>query len=534
MTISSALSISLRICLPALLASAGLAQSPTDRVVYLFRQPITTQEKQSLFSAIGPAIRPPAAATPIPNLLAALSNLTATDMRAPASFLTPLDRLRSVLTPNPKLDPQLDAEYKRLDPAKSLLVNNCDGFCDDDFFSFERILKKVAAATAMRDQSRVYATWYAEAAKLEGFQNHVRPYPKYGPAEAFQLLAVVNRLDLAEPDGSGANWGKAELRFVYGAMPTSGTPGAEPLTAIVEFVLPFRPWKDFRTIAQGWADLSHSPAFPKALKALLQQSWSPVADSAGGASEVRLRANFQAGGAGLPWTMAQWEFSKKGPVEKNLDDEMNGNCTGRQILAFGFCQTPEPKSCEAYLPMYAQFAMQPALTQSVQAPTLLVQRQCYFVASPIMPGPANVCSTDPRARPPAGITYLARNVFALQQCTGCHGAEGNPTFLHIANRLPKETESRLSLFLTGGNPKATEPQLNRNDSNAVAKVELDAPWPDSKACGTADTTVHVVRLFNDLARRRLFLASVLVVGASAPPDKAWAGVIVGFGPDMTH
>jgi hypothetical protein len=182
--------------------------------------------------------------------------------------------------------------------------------------------------------------------------------------------------------------------------------------------------------------------------------------------------------------------------------------------------------------MYNQFAAHPGLTLGVQSDQLLAKTQCYFAADPGMDGPSGVCATD-QAAGPEGLMALARNVLSLQQCSNCHGAEtNNSAFFQVANRLPNETLAQLSPFLVGGGLKPSQDDLNNHRASAVFTVHVSATWPGSGDCPAS--TVTVDRYFNDLARRGLFLAALLVNDSSTPPNPQLTQIIRGFGPNMTH
>ena len=160
--------------------------------------------------------------------------------------------------------------------------------------------------------------------------------------------------------------------------------------------------------------------------------------------------------------------------------------------------------------------------------------QCYnVVVDTGMDGPAGYCSTDPKAAP-FGIIGLARKVVALQQCSNCHGAEtNNQDFFHIANRMPDSHEAKLSPFLMGGSdPKPSEEDINNEKENAVYTAHVSVTWPGSGDCPKA--AVPIDRHYNDIARRSLFLAAVLVNDASTLPDLGLSDIIRSYGPNMTH
>lgn len=495
--------------------ACGSAQNVTTRTVFVGREPLTTGDKGRLLTML---------TTQFKSL-----NDAATLNRG--FTLPPVPVVQTS-----QFDADIDHIYRDVIPGRSLLINDCKGFCDDAFFSFGRIVGQAARSVGMATPALAPKAWYDSVTQVvPGYRDHVRPW-NGKPEDQFQLLAVVNRLDFAGPTVSG-KWGLAELRFVYGARTTKPKPDPEPFTVIVEFVLPDLPWNEFRAMAGGWHNLRtlQGDPFAVALKALLQQPWSPVADKPSASALVRIRTNSLTGGGSSPWFFAQWALSGGRLTQTALTDEIYRQCTrsdGTNPYTQVGCPQAKPASCAAYRPMYDQFLAKPGLTFAVSESQLLVMNQCYFADDPGMDGPSGICATD-RAAGPEGPMGLARKVLSLQQCSNCHGAEtNNSRFVHVANRQEEATVADLSLFLTGTNPKPTQAALNEHLQDAVFTARVPVNWPGSTSCPPA--TITVLRYFNDLARRRLFLAAVLETDASTPPNGDLTQIIKGFGTDMTH
>jgi hypothetical protein len=507
------LSIKRAACLALFALVAGQAQNITNRTIFVGREPLTPADKSAFLNLF-------------------TTRIGALNIAPRSLFVFPT---MDVLLTSP-FDSSIDLIYGDVTPQKSLLINDCNGFCEDPFFSFGRIVGQAARSTAMSQPDTAHKAWYDSLASVvPHYQDHVKSWTG-SPADQFQLLAVVNRLDFAAPTGNN-QWGGAELRFVYGARMPIPHLSPEPFSAIVEFVLPDLSWKDFRTLAGAWHDLRklQGAAFAAQLKTLLGQPWSPVADEPSSCSRVRIRTNSMAGGGSAPWFLAQWELSQGKLQQAPLTDEIFRQCTrsdGKNPYKQQGCPQAPPASCRDYRPMYNQFAAHPGLTMGVESSQLLAKTQCYFAADPGMDGPSGVCATD-QAAGPEGLMALARNVLSLQQCSNCHGAEtNNSAFFQVANRLPKETLAQLSPFLVGGGPKPSQDDLNNHRDNAVFTAHVSVTWPGSGNCRAS--TVTVDRYFNDLARRGLYLAAVLVNDSSTPPNPQLTQIIRGFGPNMTH
>jgi hypothetical protein len=504
----------------------GQSPSVTSRPIFVGREPLSTMDKSALLSLLGARVGALSVNTPAAKLNVPPS------LTAPFILPTP-----PVLLPS-NFDGNIRQKYDEVNPLKSLLINDCDGFCNDPFFSFGRIVVQGAQSTEMLHPEQAPKKWYDSLTKV--VLNHgdlVKPWSG-SHSDQFQLLAVVNRLDFATPTKYG-KWRGAELRFVYGAqMPK---PDSEPdkFSVIVEFVLPDLSWKDFRTLAGAWHDLRglQGAAFAARLKTMLGQTWSPLAYQPASCPLVRIRTNSLSGPPPSIWFLAQWELAGGKLQQALLTDEMFRQCTSSngQNPYPPPCPQDKPISCSAYRPLYDQFAARPGLTLEVQSAELLVKTQCYSGIDPGMDGPSGVCASDPSAMPPNGLMFLARNILALQQCHNCHRAETNNTaFFQIANRMPTETKAKLSPFLDGnGHPKPSFAELNNPNSGAVFPVQVTVTWPGSRG-KCEPTTVMEDRHFNDLARRSLYLAAVLVSDPNTPPPPLLTEIITGLGPDMTH
>lgn len=507
------LSIKRLVCLALFVLAHGQAQSITTRTIFVGREPLTAEDKSAFLNLLNTRVRA----------------LNEPRLTSPFIFPTPDVLLTSTF------DPLIDRIYGEVTPQRSLLINDCDGFCNDLLYSFGRIVEQAARSTAMSRPDTAPKAWYDSlTAVVPDYQDHVKPWTG-DRSDQFQLLAVVNRLDFAVPTAGGM-WGGAELRFVYGAQMPTVHPDPEPFSVIVEFVLPDLPWKDFRNLAGAWHDLRNmqGASFAAQLKILLMQPWSPVADKPSSCPLVRIRTNSLSGGGAAPWFFAQWELSKGKLQQTVLTDEIYRQCTrsdGKNPFTQQGCPQTKPASCRDYRPMYDQYVQHPTLTMAVKSTQLLAKTQCYFATFPGMDGPSGICATDQAAQP-GGLMALARNALSLQQCSNCHGSEtNNDAFFQIANRLPQDTVAKLSPFLEGPNPKPAQDDLNHHRPNAVFTAHVGVTWPCTAKPLAA--TVTVDRYFNDLARRSLYLAAVLVSDSSTPPNPQLTDIITGLGPKMT-
>jgi hypothetical protein len=478
----------------------------TSRPVFLKREVISDSEKAQILNSL-------------------LANFT----------LSKDNTLPIVLKPSPQYDPPIRQNYDQIDPEKSLLIHDCKKFCADPELSFATVFKKAAARMGLSDEGKASKSWYLSAARtIPSFEDYAQPWDGQKPDGApFQLLAVVNRMDLATTEcdakdsgcsASEPKWQNAELHFVYGLVQDKQ---AAEFTLIIEFVLPPLDWHDFRTIEGKWNDLgkpSDDGTYAKQLRAVL--SAMPPASS------VRLRTNsaVQQHGGG-PWFLAQWGFAKDGLSPSSLPDEIRLECKLQPDDPFPFssiksCPQPEAQKCTGFAKLWDDYAQAPTAPHlAIPYAQLLPMTQCYSAGAPLhysgMNNLAGKCSKS---------DLWARNVIALQQCSLCHGAEtNNSQFTHIHNREPGTSKADLSDFLKGKKPKPSIDELNNLDPNAVFTATMTINTP-----GCDKPTQTITRPFHDLARRSAFLAAVLVNGPDKLPDRDLTKIIEHYGPDFTH
>lgn len=410
------------------------------------------------------------------------------------------------------LESQLAATYRDIRADRSLLLSDCGAgsrWCGNPAFSFSSIFSIAAAAGGYQPQPAAQQ-WYASAAgePTGSFVTEVAPW-KGWPLDGapFQLLAIVNRIDLAtwqgdRPDHPIPQWTGAEVRFVYGRIPR-GT-DENIFTLILEFSLPPRGWAEFQKLAGSWQRLSTVtddqvlPALNDALRESGYQD-SPL---------VRLRVNRSV--AGAKWEFFQWEFAPQlRPLAATpLTDQID--------LSFLNAQ-PGSNLYDRYIQLWKP----PAPPSGVPIDTgfLAPSGAAYTTGSKGLAMPRNLCSAG----------GPARNILGLQQCTLCHSAESGTTFTHISNRDPHGSSS-LSGFLVGSSAhnRKLVPGLRGlyyQDPDGAFEVAVNYLKCDQQT--VASTTRH----FSDLARRGLFLSAVI---NQATPGAAALQQIRTFATDYSH
>ncbi len=399
---------------------------------------------------------------------------------------------------------KLGQEYTKINPQRSLLLFDCTGntpWCNDPAFQFGAIFAMAARSQPDAAIQALYASAVSAVKLPEQFTDYLGNWQGNSAVDApFQLLAIVNRMDLASWDSKSGLWSGGEVRFVYGSNPINGNAGN--FTLIIEFRLPPFNWQDYQKLAQAWVNVDVSD--DKMLSGLkVALSLSRYTDPA----NVRIRANF-AVIADTDWDLMQWDFVPSTgsgpavPVFKPMTDLLDP----KYLLA-----TQEIPGYRNYLALFKSklesvgFVSQIAVPQSVlqQYNPRTYQAPWLGMSTPI---PLDSCGFD---------FVPSRNAVGLQQCNLCHTVETGTLFQHIANRRPGEN-AKLSLFLTGNTLKPTLEQLYNATASEPVTVNFQTYTGDQCKVRTCKT---VTRQFHDLARRSLFLAALIT--APQPSDPAF-------------
>ena len=245
------------------------------------------------------------------NLLAVLAIAA---LRSPCAAQQPMFVNRAVNPAAKATDvpPKVQEQYNAIYSESSLLIPFCvfpnvqEKICPDSkFYSLETVFA-AAAARANVEVQTARKKWFDEA--TSGAQP---PFGKSGLTlenilQSFQLIAVVNRMDLATWSGGSGKWSNAELRFIYGLKHGPGQPPS--FTLIVEFVLPDADWKAFQEQGFRWKALG-PPSQEKA--GSLLTALGSVIEHTGyrDSPTVRIRANCQINGP--VWEFSEWVFHSR-------------------------------------------------------------------------------------------------------------------------------------------------------------------------------------------------------------------------------
>jgi hypothetical protein len=265
--------------------------------------------------------------------------------------------------------------------------------------------------------------------------------PRWADAP-FQLIAVINRVDLATAACSGS---AGELRYVYTAVDPQSDQALD-MTAILEVPYPTtRPAADW---ARAWSELAALPAsqLPAALARLareVQLDADPL--------RVRLRSNEIAlsDPASPSWELREFHL---------------------QIQAGGLALLAAP------LEFTPRADVDPArLSEHVLAHAEAIRGGAVSLPEELRAGAATTASAD-FSWPVLGVSEGLRRAFSRETCNGCHGGDtATLPFQHLVADPELRRPARLSRFLY--DPEANSDELRRRAARLkeLAASECAAP-----------------------------------------------------------
>jgi hypothetical protein len=468
--------------------------------------------------------------------LAALAlAVTIGSLQAPVGAQEPMFLNRAV---NPaaktvSVSPAVRDQYNSIFSEKSLLIPFCifpiqAQICPDStFYSLDAVFGAAAAGAGL-NAGATAKRWFRDA--TEG------PMPPFGSApltsenmlQSFQLLAVVNRLDFATWSDRTQKWSNAELRFIYGLKPVPAQ--AAHFTLIVEFVLPDADWTTFQKQAQQWRNLSQpanaaSSVFPGALGNVIEQTGYRKS------TIVRIRANCQMSGS--QWGLSEWVFQSRTATtppsfnRSHLDFQVSNSYINPEL---GIAPTLAQERLTAYTHFWTDFMAKTNITAPLQPDSKLatVAEQYAFNSDFLNPPPTLLDSPKLRS---------ARNVIALQQCTRCHSRETNTQLQHVSESgavsaflAPNGNWNPKLEDLIGATPAVLPVPIRYCVTQSSETLTVEQPGPH---CVAPQVEVHDTRHFHDLARRKLFMATLLAA-PPAGPGPTDILTIMQNAPDFAH
>lgn len=370
-------------------------------------------------------------------------------------------------------------------------------------WTFGHVMERLASQAGSTDAAGFTRTWLAEWESDQTINGWTVPkrdvmirrqllddWPRTGGGTTgpldlarapFKLLAIVDRIDLADNLAYGAGAGSAgEVRFVFGAV-RKGPRACVPLrmTVIVEMAIRKTGCKALKEWAQAWLDLSAftlpDPTYNAKLAALTEEAF--VAPNGLGqlrTNEIDL-TDLNVTPAPVPWELREFRLAG-GVLDEVSVAQTPAETLNRQQIVADYVNT---FASDVVLDRHVVTALHPAVGGS----HFLGARALTFDASGTSPG---TFWTGPT---PSSITLPeARHHFSLNTCSGCHGGETATQFTHVNPLASPGSPAQLSSFLTGV----------MDDPNTGLPVPFTV----------ADPETGVQRSFNDLLRRRQRLADL--------------------------
>ena len=258
----------------------------------------------------------------------------------------------------------------------------------------------------------------------------------------FRLLSIVNRMDLRKKDKDGNYNSAGEGRFVFGVVDGDGN--ALPFTIIFEYNLAASECEHVKSWAMAWGKL-HSMEFDDHTSEieggfneqleLITRHFTSIGiakNRPNGSAINQVRTNEIA--LDSPWELR--EFTLQCPPSLSPVDT-SPLCKNALLRPTTVKQTPD-----------ASLANSELLSDFINRNEAAILDGTYnvpekFNGEPLLGGSA----PTPTSWTPPGINNpVARDIFALNTCNGCHGNETSTSFLHIETR-PTGSESGLSTWL---------------------------------------------------------------------------------------
>jgi hypothetical protein len=266
----------------------------------------------------------------------------------------------------------------------------------------------------------------------------------------FDLIAVVNRVDLAKSPCSGP---AGELRFVFTA--TTGD-GRRPLDMTVIVEVPYPSTRSPAAWANAWHELTRTSEDDYA-HALANLAVEVMSDADPLSARLRTNESVLGKSLGLPWEMREFHAA--------------ATEHGRRFVMTPLEQTPRADLAFATL---AGTVNQQA--ERVIAGTALLPVELRAGAAQI-PEPGFTWKIP-------GIDVTLGRAFSQQTCNGCHGGDTSALpFQHIA---PSRNggAARLSRFLRDADAPTDELRRRADVYAGLLQAECDAPTPGAGGYAT--------------------------------------------------
>lgn len=253
----------------------------------------------------------------------------------------------------------------------------------------------------------------------------------------FELIAIVNRVDLRSNHSYGGRGGVGELRFIFGVL-EPGTCKREGFNVIFEYGYPGSGCSAAKAWAQQWADLPAMPsaAYNTALEAITEQvvvSGAAPGKPAGSAlNQLRTNERYE----GVAPAADNWQMREY---------KLRNTLSGPRLQSVTAVRTPADNYIGLDKLLLRDFI-------NDQEADFLLERQTIPLLYPPPPpgkpflGGESANFVDFFWNPTGVLNNDARHKFALNTCNGCHTLDETDTpFRHVTAASPV----KLSGFLTG-------------------------------------------------------------------------------------
>jgi hypothetical protein len=274
----------------------------------------------------------------------------------------------------------------------------------------------------------------------------------------FRLLAVVNRIDLANVSAYGnSNPNKpGEIRFVFGLLRMQGascqiSSGIDQMTVIFEYRDATNSCSSLQSLAQQWINLDinvqngtaplGSPAYMNALKAITDTVTAPNANKLN-----QLRTNdfaFDGIGQFQPWQLREFVIGNPTPdlvpatIKQTPDFRQYRGFSAplSNVLADYVAANSTPLLCDEHL-VPDTFAGLPFLGshtdyQSNEAWPVVFTSQTLPASFPFCYSPTYVPGTEVGIPPATLMQMELRHKLSLNACDDCHANETDTFFTHV-------------------------------------------------------------------------------------------------------
>jgi hypothetical protein len=236
----------------------------------------------------------------------------------------------------------------------------------------------------------------------------------------------------------------------------------------------------------------------------------------------------------MPRAVARLGNSRNGSFKRNPE--------GRKVVSkLGLCNSKQPRQSRQLLfgtPTQRTDPQYPFRTRSPRKLLHISLLAEQFIATPV-----GLADSD--------FYRTRRNILVLQQCTGCHSDETGTAFQHISEN------GALSYFLLKGrNASPGDVGVGSTILNWNPTLNQLTAAPDKPNSATFPVTIHYCipskvlpsnpvlcdddqknvtenRLYHDLARRKLFMASLLAAPRTGPTLRDISN-LKAYGPSFAH